>query len=133
VTRSADPEQLLLDPAVLTRLRGELDDDEGWFLFIQRFTAQLPFRVRKLRTGLLEGDHGVAMDAVLSLKTSSHMVGAARLAGMAWDLQRIVEAAGQDHASSALPELAVPHLLLISACADETAVSLAVMVERARQ
>jgi hypothetical protein len=133
VTRSADPEQLLLDPAVLTRLRGELDDDEGWFLFIRRYIAQLPFRVRKLRTGLLAGDHGVAMDAVLSLKISSHMVGAARLAGMAWDLQRCVEAAGQDHPSSDLPELAVPHLLLISACADETAISLEALVERPQQ
>lgn len=75
MTRLAEPQQLLVDPAVLSRLRGELDDDEGWFLFIQRFIAQLPFRVRKLSTGLLTGDHGLAMDAVLSLKISSQWWG----------------------------------------------------------
>ncbi|MEW1810200.1 Hpt domain-containing protein [Pseudarthrobacter phenanthrenivorans] len=137
MTRLADPQQFFVDPAVLSRLRGELDDDEGWFLFIQRFIAQLPFRVRKLSTGLLTGDHGLAMDAVLSLKISSQMVGAARLAGMAWDLQRCVEAAGQDHgpdrACFVLRKLAALHLVPISACADETAVSLEALIERTQQ
>ncbi|KRE91889.1 hypothetical protein [Arthrobacter sp. Soil764] len=121
-----DPGRLLVDPAVLARLRAELDDDEGWLLFLESFLAQLPLRIQKLRTGLLTADHGLAMDAVLSLKISSQMVGAERLAGMAIQLQgSLGDVAEQGTAATALPELASRHLGPITGCAEETTVSLA--------
>lgn len=83
---NADP--VGIDPAVLARLRLELDDDEGWLLFLRNFLNHLPRRIDKLRRGLAGADYEVSMDAVLSLKISCQMVGAERLAGMALQLQQ---------------------------------------------
>lgn len=83
---NADP--VGVDPAVLARLRLELDDDEGWFLFLRNFLEHLPRRIDKLRRGLAGADYEVSMDAVLSLKISCQMVGAERLAGIALQLQQ---------------------------------------------
>ena len=78
----------LLDPAVLERLRDELDDEEGvWKVFVEAFIAQMPQRLQKVRLALTTGDLPGAMDAVLSLKTSSQMVGAERLAALALELE----------------------------------------------
>lgn len=87
VNGSAGPGTCVLDPAVLERLRSELDDDEGWRLFLRNFLAHLPRRIEKLRGGLAHADYEVSMDAVLSLKISCQMVGAERLAGLALQLQ----------------------------------------------
>jgi histidine phosphotransfer protein HptB len=130
VNHRDDPGRLLVDPAVLVTLRAELDDDEGWLLFLECFLAQLPLRIQKLGTGLLTADHGLAMDAVLSLKISSQMVGADRLAGMALHLQGFLEDMGQQ-GNAVLPQLASRHLGPITACAEETAVQLAGAVGQA--
>lgn len=99
---NADP--VGVDPAVLARLRVELDDDEGWFLFVRNFLNHLPHRIEKLRRGLAGADYEVAMDAVLSLKISCQMVGAERLAGMALQLQQSL-AVGPDGALREIPGL----------------------------
>jgi len=90
VNGSAGPGTCVLDPAVLERLRSELDDDEGWRLFLRNFLAHLPRRLEKLRSGLAHADYEVSMDAVLSLKISCQMVGAERLAGLALQLQQFL-------------------------------------------
>ncbi|HCB56830.1 MAG TPA: Hpt domain-containing protein [Arthrobacter bacterium] len=132
MTSPDNSQHLLVDPTVLGRLRVELDDDEGWLLFLQRFLAHLPVRVQKLRFGLLSGDHGMAMDAVLSLKISCQMVGAERLAGLAVDLQRRLESTvGQRDAVSVLPKLGRPCLAAITACAGQTAISLMLVADQA--
>ncbi|MGK3649142.1 Hpt domain-containing protein [Pseudarthrobacter enclensis] len=99
---NADPAGV--DPAVLARLRRELDDDEGWFLFLRNFLEHLPRRIDKLRRGLAGADYEVSMDAVLSLKISCQMVGAERLAGMALRLQQSLSA-GPDGALCEIPGL----------------------------
>jgi histidine phosphotransfer protein HptB len=99
-------------------------DDPGWLLFLECFLAQLPLRIQKLGTGLLTADHGLAMDAVLSLKISSQMVGAERLAGMAIHLQGFL-GDGTDQGNAVLPQPASRHLGPITARAEETAVRLA--------
>ena len=112
----------LLDPSVLERLREELDDDEGvWKVFVQNFIAHLPERNEKLRQTLTTGDVTGAMDAVLSLKTSSQMVGAERLAGLAIDLEQAMrhDILGADPAV-ALPQLAAAHLRRIKQCGRQT-------------
>lgn len=100
VNGSAVPGTCVLDPAVLEQLRSELDDDEGWRLFLSNFLAHLPRRIEKLRGGLVHADYEVSMDAVLSLKISCQMVGAERLAGLALQLQgQLGVLAGPDQAT----------------------------------
>jgi HPt (histidine-containing phosphotransfer) domain-containing protein len=112
----------LLDRSVLHRLREELDDDEGvWKVFIQNFVTHLPSRTEKLRLALTTGDSAGAMVAVLSLKTSSQMVGAQRLAGLVLELEQQlrVECLDRDPAI-ALPRLAAGRLAHIKHCAQQT-------------
>lgn len=112
----------LLDPAVLVRLREELDDDEGvWKVFVQNFITQLPERNERLRQTLTTGDLKGAIDAVLSLKTSCQMVGAERLAGLAISLEQAIRNEADDAgASVALPQLAAAHLRRIKQCSRQT-------------
>jgi HPt (histidine-containing phosphotransfer) domain-containing protein len=112
----------LLDPAVLVRLREELDDDEGvWKVFVQNFIAHLPERTERLRQTLTTGDLKGAIDAVLSLKTSSQMVGAERLAGLAMDLEQDIRRDTRDtDPAVALPQLAAAHLRRIKQCSRQT-------------
>jgi HPt (histidine-containing phosphotransfer) domain-containing protein len=112
----------LLDSSVLLRLREELDGDEGvWKVFIQNFVAHLPSRTEKLRLALTTGDSAGAMVAVLSLKTSSQMVGAQRLSGLMLELEYLlrVECSDRDPAV-ALPRLAAGRLVPIKQCAQQT-------------
>lgn len=113
----------LLDQSVLERLRAELDDDDGvWRVFVQNFTARLPHRTDKLRLTLTTGDLPGALDAVLSLKTSSQMVGAERLAHLAMELERALrDEPAQSAPGRILPMLAADHLRQIRQCALQTA------------
>ena len=56
-------------------------------VFVGNFIECLPQRLSKLRLALTTGDLEGSVDAVLSLKTSSQMVGAERLAGLATNLE----------------------------------------------
>lgn len=112
----------LLDPSVLDRLRADLDDDDNiWRVFVRDFIAQLPIRIQRLRQTLTTGDSRGSMDAVLSLRTSSQMVGAERLAGFALDLERSVHDEVRDSdPAGVLPLLAAAHLRQIQRCAQQT-------------
>jgi histidine phosphotransfer protein HptB len=74
-----------------------------------------------LRLALTTGDLEGSMDAVLSLKTSSQMVGAERLAGLALDLENEIRAEAR-HADMtvALPRLAATFLRPITQCSRQT-------------
>ncbi len=122
MTQPEDYTPPLLDPAVLERLRGELEDDDGvWRVFVEAFIAQMPRRLQNVRLTLTTGDLVGAMDAVLSLKTSSQMVGAERLAGLAADLeQSLREEARNADPAVVLPRLAADHLRRIKQCAQRT-------------
>lgn len=112
----------LLDASVLSLLRADLDSDEGvWKVFIENFVAQLPRRVERLRQTMTSGDAEGAMDAVLSLRTSSQMVGAERLAGLALHLERSLRAdEAHERPATVLPRLAAAHLRGIQRCAQQT-------------
>jgi HPt (histidine-containing phosphotransfer) domain-containing protein len=112
----------LLDQAALDRLRDELDDDEGvWSVFVRNFIAQLPQRTERLRLALTTGDLAGTLDAVLSLKTSSQMVGAERLAEFAMRLERSVRnETSQAEPGEVLPRLAAAHLKTIMKCSRQT-------------
>lgn len=112
----------LLDPAVLERLRHELEDDDGvWKVFVEAFIAQMPQRLQQVRLTLTTGDLAGAVDAVLSLKTSSQMVGAERLADLAHELEKSLrEEARTADPAVVLPRLAAEHLRRIKQCAQRT-------------
>ncbi|QHK20091.1 Hpt domain-containing protein [Pseudarthrobacter psychrotolerans] len=112
----------LLDQAVLERLRTELEDDDAvWKVFVENFIAHLPQRTERLRLTLTTGDLVGALDAVLSLKTSSQMVGAERLASLAWDLEQSLRTdARNSEPDRVLPRLAAAHLRIITRCGRQT-------------
>lgn len=112
----------LLDSGVLEALREELDGDDGNCRgFVQSFITCLPRRVERLLRSLAGGDYGSAMDAVLSLKISSQMVGAERLAAMALDLQESLgEGSTRTSPEVFLPGLAAVHTKRITQCARQT-------------
>ncbi|MCT9625587.1 Hpt domain-containing protein [Pseudarthrobacter equi] len=131
VSGSGGPGTCVLDPGVLERLRSELDDDEGWRLFLSNFLAHLPRRIEKLRGGLVHADYEVSMDAVLSLKISCQMVGAERLAGLALQLQRQLGVlAGREQAVSEWLQL-IEMFEDIAALAGETGLLLGITVAAA--
>lgn len=113
----------LLDQAVLDKLRGDLDNDQGvWTVFVQNFITQLPCRVERLSLTLTTRDLAGATDAILSLKTSSQMIGAKRLADMALELeQSLRQDANQADPTYALPRLAAAQLGKVKTCAQRTA------------
>lgn len=119
---SDDAPKPLVDQSVLDRLRDELDDEEGYSrVFVGNFIEYLPQRLNRLRLALTTGDLEGSMDAVLSLKTSSQMVGAERLAGLALDLENEIRAEAR-HADMtvALPRLAATFLRPITQCSRQT-------------
>lgn len=112
----------LVDRSVLDRLGKELDDDgEGYTrIFVANFITCLPGRIERLRLALTTGDLEAAVDAVLSLKTSSQMVGAERLAGLAMDLETEVRGEASRSDMMALPKLAAAFLSPIARCGSQT-------------
>ncbi|MHA7304950.1 hypothetical protein ACX80E_06860 [Arthrobacter sp. TMN-49] len=59
--------------------------------FVCRYVEMWPGRFVRLREAVAAGHHEAALDAALSLRSSSMMVGAARLGELTGDLIRILE------------------------------------------
>lgn len=116
---NADP---LLDPAVLQRLRDGVDDDEDlWRVFVRNFVVLLPSTTERMRSALTTGDASGALSDVLTLKTSSQMVDAVRLAGLAIELELSLRSeASLAEPGRALPTLAVTYLGRITKCGRQT-------------
>ncbi|MBT8161279.1 MULTISPECIES: Hpt domain-containing protein [Arthrobacter] len=68
-----------LDHGAIQRLAHELHDSEAARRFATSYARMLPARVERIVRALEHGDGHQAMDAVLSLKISSAMVGALRM------------------------------------------------------
>ncbi|MDR6986090.1 HPt (histidine-containing phosphotransfer) domain-containing protein [Paenarthrobacter nitroguajacolicus] len=78
----------LVDRTVLTELQAELGGDQAIITsFVRHYVELLPWRVERLHHALQKLDIEDAMDAVLSLKTSSHMVGAICMNRLATELE----------------------------------------------
>lgn len=112
----------LVDTAALDRLHDELEgNDRLWDSFLQTYAVRLPHRIERISRALAGGDTDAAMDAVLSLRTSSQMAGAARLAGMTLALERSIRGAAQHQESDViLQTLATTHLPVLAECARHT-------------
>ncbi|MEZ2391141.1 Hpt domain-containing protein [bacterium RCC_150] len=68
-----------LDQRALQRLARDMHSHEAAEQFAAAYTRMLAARVERIDQALSSGDDHQAMDAVLSLKTSSAMVGALRM------------------------------------------------------
>ncbi|WP_235423549.1 Hpt domain-containing protein [Pseudarthrobacter chlorophenolicus] len=115
-----------VDHSVLDRLEADLEEDAVYTpVFVANFIQCLPHRVERLRAALVSGDLADSFDAVLSLKTSSQMVGAEQLAFLARQLETGLrrKAVAADPAV-ALPQLAATFLAPITRGSRETVHSL---------
>ncbi|MEW1812498.1 Hpt domain-containing protein [Pseudarthrobacter phenanthrenivorans] len=115
----------LVDNSVLDRLREDLDNDTGLVTaFIADYALYLPLRIQRLRAALVTGNFDDAVDAVLSLKSSSQMVGATHLAGLAVDLETRINDHSHPDPAVTLPCEADTFLGPISDCGRHTINSL---------
>lgn len=77
----------LMDPAVLLDLGEKLNSPEIACGFARDFAAMWDLRRRRLAASLDRRDYSAALDAVISLKVSSAMVGGLRLARLAEEVE----------------------------------------------
>jgi hypothetical protein len=84
-------EMPLLDLSVLHRLEDELGDPSIARTFANEYINIWDKRIQYLMRSVEHNDPDAAMDAVLSVRNSSFMVGASRLAQLAADFQRIIQ------------------------------------------
>lgn len=105
----------LVDPTAL-RLLAEDVGERSASSFARDFTRIWPRRREALAAALAGTDLTVALDAALSLRTSSTMVGATRLAALTEELERRLLADGPLAAAVLVPA--------VNACGELTVVEL---------
>lgn len=116
-----------VDPSVLQTLRCELEPDaEYCTVFVNSYIQQLPRRLDRLRHAVEAMDLDAAMDAVLSVKTSSMMVGAAYLGMLAIELETILRhlETHPEVLAEQPPRLQLALLESMDACTDQTVAGL---------
>ncbi len=100
------PPAPLVDPAALQDLGAQLENPAVAKGFARDYTRMWDQRYRTLASALERGDLAGSMDAVLSLKTSSAMVGGLRLAQLAGELENALRAGDIGLALSLLRDVA---------------------------
>jgi HPt (histidine-containing phosphotransfer) domain-containing protein len=95
-----------VDPTALQELGSQLESPAVAKGFARDYTNMWDRRYRSLASSLGSGDEAAALDAVLSLKTSSAMVGGVRLAGLARELEDAIRLRDADLARLLLQEVA---------------------------
>ena len=96
----------LLDLAVLRKLEEELGDSGVARSFVSDYIGIWENRIQYLIRSVADDDSDAAMDAVLSLKSSSTMVGGVRLAQLAGELEAAVREGNMGQAQSMLDDVA---------------------------
>lgn len=99
-------EEPLVDPAALQDLGAGLDDAAVARDFARDYVKMWDSRYQSLAAALERGDEEASLDAVLSLKISSAMVGGIRLSRLAREIERAVRRGDMDRARSLLPTVA---------------------------
>lgn len=108
------PKRPLVCTETLRALQESLDGEkDSCRNFVSRYVEMWPGRFERISAAVASGDNDLAMDSALSLRSSSLMVGAARLSALTDELIRLLEGR---HASAARRKLAS-----IQACGNETA------------
>ncbi|WP_427129797.1 Hpt domain-containing protein [Pseudarthrobacter sp. S9] len=96
----------LVDPAALQDLGAQLDSPAVAEGFARDYAKLWDRRYRSLASALERRDQAGSLDAVLSLKTSSAMVGGVRLAQLAGEVEDAIRAGDMDGARSLLCDVA---------------------------
>jgi HPt (histidine-containing phosphotransfer) domain-containing protein len=104
VSERAGGVQPLVNPAALQVLAEDVGPETA-ASFSRAFVRLWPRRRDSLIAALRQDDYAAAHDAALSLRTSSAMVGASRLAGLAGQLERCLRAEGTAAAAGFLPSI----------------------------
>lgn len=94
-----------LEPCRLQALAEELGDSRPALRFLSTYLSMLPGRMLRISTGLCQGDREASMDAILSLKISSAMVGALETEDQCLAIETMIREDRLDVAVQALPEL----------------------------
>lgn len=95
----------LVDLAVLARLEGQLNDPQPARAFARDYILGFEDRYLRLTRAIGNRDLPAALDATLSLRNSSSMVGASRLSALAAGLESAVVSEDLDTARRALPDI----------------------------
>lgn len=103
---AGDEEAPLLDPAALQDLDAGLDGPPVARDFARDFTKMWDRRYRSLAAALGSGNEASSLDAVLSLKISSAMVGGIRLSRLAGEVEDAIRCHDMDRARAFLPRVA---------------------------
>ncbi|MHA7222067.1 Hpt domain-containing protein [Arthrobacter sp. RHLT1-20] len=96
----------LVDPAALQELGVQLDSPTVAKGFARDYANMWDQRYDSLASAVTRCDQAAALDAVLSLKTSSTMVGGVRLAQLAGELEEAVRDGDMGQAQSMLGDVA---------------------------
>ncbi|MCD4853069.1 Hpt domain-containing protein [Arthrobacter sp. AK01] len=99
------PEPSVLEPCRLQSLADELGDSTPAIRFLSTYLSMLPGRILRISNGLCRHDPDASMDAVLSLKISSAMVGALETENQCRAMETMIREDHFDSAVQALPEL----------------------------
>ncbi|MGO4190662.1 Hpt domain-containing protein [Arthrobacter sp. YAF17] len=96
----------LVDPAALQDLGAQLESPSVAKGFARDYAKMWDQRYSCLASALDRRDEAGSLEAALSLKTSSAMVGGLQLAGLAGDLEEAVRGGDMARAGSLLAEIA---------------------------
>lgn len=80
----------LVDPGVLEDLEEQLNGSELAVRFARDYTTMWDQRYSRLATAVQSEDRASALDAIISLKITSAMVGGARLARLAEMVEKLI-------------------------------------------
>lgn len=89
----------------LTRLQNGIQNPAVYRNFISQYVQMLPRRYQRLSAAMHAGDEHNAMDAVLSIRSSSTMIGAVWLARLAIQIEGALRAGEPERAKAALQEM----------------------------
>ncbi|UKA49776.1 Hpt domain-containing protein [Arthrobacter sp. FW305-123] len=106
---SEDPaptaEATILEPCRLQELADELGDSIPALGFLSNYLSMLPHRMLSISRGLCGHDSEASMDAILSLKISSAMVGALETEDQCRAIELMIREDHFDSAMQAFPAL----------------------------
>ena len=105
MTDEADGQVPALEPCRLQALADEMGDPTPALRFLSTYLSMLPGRLLRISNGLGQHDADASMDAVLSLKISSAMVGALETEDQCKAIESMIREEHFDYAVQALPAL----------------------------
>ncbi|MFF1831260.1 Hpt domain-containing protein [Paenarthrobacter sp. NPDC058040] len=94
-----------LEVRTLRALAEELGDSKPVLRLLSTYLTMLPSRILRISRGLVENDADASMEAVLSLKISSAMVGARETENQCRAMEHMIREDHIDYAVQALPAL----------------------------